>query len=586
MKAMPTKHSTRPLRAAILFPAAGLFILAQSLTANAAIQEAIQEATDDSWTSSIFSTYGITILLVVVLGSLFVYKKLQKRREEKEYAEAHPAKTRTQPEEFEFNTPSPAPAVAPAAASDRRGHANEPFPPPEKVTEPAIPAFGAYRVDQEVGKLVLGKPHRSDVMSSRASDDRRAIEASLIKALEADDVSADSYRRVQQALQEYGFVARQSATLLMGRDAWERSSAARTLGQMKSAASLPFLIEALHDGDSVVRNQAISSLALLKMPAAIGALIDMARHHSDIPATLLSDALSACSVETLSFLDAPSAEPGFQSNDRSATVSDSYERFVSFEQLPPGDDDEELAKSLASFAGAADAARIAVAQELALHPVQAAVVALISMVIEDSEPSVRAAAVSSLGSIDHESVFAGVLIALSDESRIVRAAAARTMTGLHFDRADAYVRVMETADPEMLRKVAKACVSTGIVAQAVDRLASEDRRQAYEAFSLFSLLARAQETQPIIDTIENHRDEEARLSAIRVLNMSGQSNVVPKLRELAARDSLSENVRTAVLEALYKLDQDQPPVDLPVDLNITNDLNVSDNEPVFLHNSP
>jgi hypothetical protein len=25
---------------------------------------------------------------------------------------------------------------------------------------------------------------------------------------------------------------------------------------------------------------------------------------------------------------------------------------------------------------------------------------------------------------------------------------------------------------------------------------------------------------------------------------------------------------------------------LPVDLNITNDLNVSDNEPVFLHNSP
>ena len=64
--------------------------------------------------------------------------------------------------------------------------------------------------------------------------------------------------------------------------------------------------------------------------------------------------------------------------------------------------------------------------------------------------------------------------------------------------------------------------------------------------------------------------------------MAGQSSVVPKLRELAARESLSESVRTAVLEALYKLDQDQP----PVDLNITSDLNVSDNEPVFLHNSP
>jgi HEAT repeat protein len=575
---MSTKHSTRPSRAAILAPAAGLIILAQSLTANAAMQE----ATDDSWTSSIFSTYGITVLLVVVLGSLFVYKKIQKRREAQEFADANPVKSRPQPEEFEFNAPSPAPAVASAGVSDRRSRPNEPPPGSEKVAEPAIPAFGAYRVDQEVGKLVLGKPHRSDVMSSRATDDRRAIEASLIKAMEAEDVSADSYRRVQLALEEYGFVARQSATLLMGRDAWERSSAARTLGQMKSPASLPFLIEALHDGDSVVRNQAISSLASLKLPSAIGALLDIARRHSDIPATLLSDTLSACSVETLNFLDAPAHEPGFMSSDRSASVSENYERFVSFEELPPGDDNEELAQCLAGLQGAEEAGRISVAQELALHPLQAAVTTLTAMVLEDSEPSVRAAAVASLGSIDHESVFAPVLIGLSDESRIVRAAAARTMTGLHFDRADAYVRVMETAEPDLLRQVAKACVSTGIAAQAVDRLASEDRRQAYEAFSLFSLLARAQETQPIIDVIESHRDDEVRLCAVRVLNMAGQSSVVPKLRELAARESLSENVRTSVLEALYKLDQDQP----LVDLNITNDLNLSDNEPVFLHNSP
>src|SRR5436190_15063276 len=343
MKAMSNQNSTRPSRAAILVLAAGLLILIQSLTVNAAIQE----ATDDSWTSTIFSTYGITILLVVVLGALFVYKKIQKRKEAQEYGTAHPAKTRIQPEEIEYGTP--APAVSSADVTERRAHAREPFPIPEKVAEPAIPAFGAYRVDQEVGKLVLGKPHRSDVISSRAPEDRRAIEASLVKALEADDVSADSYRRVQTALEEYGFVARQSATLLMGRDAWERSSSARTLGQMKSPVSLPFLIEALHDADSVVRNQVISSLALLKMPAAIGALLDIARRHSDIPATLLSDTLSACSVETLSFLDAPSTEPAFMSSDRSAMISDGYERFVSFQELPPGDDDEELAKSLASL---------------------------------------------------------------------------------------------------------------------------------------------------------------------------------------------------------------------------------------------
>jgi len=168
-----------------------------------------------------------------------------------------------------------------------------------------------------------------------------------------------------------------------------------------------------------------------------------------------------------------------------------------------------------------------------------------------------------------------VLIGLADESRIVRAAAARTLTSLNFDRADAYVRVMETADPEMMKKVAQACVQTGIVAQGVDRLASEDRHQAFEAFSLFSLLARANETDPITNVIEKHQDEDVRLCAVRVLNVAGQAALVPKLREIVGKESMPESVRTAVLEVLYKLDQDEPLMHLEA----------SDNEPMTLHNS-
>jgi hypothetical protein len=96
------------------------------------------------------------------------------------------------------------------------------------------PGLRGYRVDQEVSKLVVGKPHRMDVMASRTVDDRRAIEASLIKAIESSDTTEDGRRRAREALEEYGFVARQSATMLMGRDAWERSSAARTLGQISA----------------------------------------------------------------------------------------------------------------------------------------------------------------------------------------------------------------------------------------------------------------------------------------------------------------------------------------------------------------
>src|ERR1044072_7885581 len=111
MKAMPTKKSTRPTRAAILFPATGLLILTQSLTANAAIQE----ATDDSWTSTIFSTYGITVLLVVVLGALFVYKKIMKRREEKDFEDVRPRQ-----EEAEFVDSQSAQPTAHSADSTRQ----------------------------------------------------------------------------------------------------------------------------------------------------------------------------------------------------------------------------------------------------------------------------------------------------------------------------------------------------------------------------------------------------------------------------------------------------------------------------------
>lgn len=567
---MPTQNPTLPFRHLarnLLFSAAVLcFVVASSGTA----QAAMQEESSDSWFSTIFSTYGITIMLILLLSGLVFYKRWNSKKEAEEIMAAGGSRRSKEPQVPADSTPE-----QPSMMVERRAQQVEPAQVAERSHESEVVAFGAYRVDQEVGKLVVGKPHRMDVMASRATDDRRAIEASLIKALESEDTNDDGRRRARQALEEYGFVARQSATMLMGRDAWERSSAARALGQIGAHSSLSFLIEALHDNDSVVRNQAVSSLGSLKMPAAIGALLDIARRHPDIPASLLSESLSACSVESLGYLDAPSTEPAMLGAGSSADGGD-LEKLVAFEDLPSGDDDDELTETLQGLLDADDNARALVAQKLALYPVQRSVSTLTSMVVEDQEPAVRAAAVASLGSIDHESVFAPVLLALADESRTVQAAAARTLTGLHFDRADAYVRVMETADAETMRKVALACVKTGIVAQAVDRLASEDRHQAYEAFSLFSLLARANETKPITDVIESHQDEEVRLCAVRVINLAGQSAIAPKLREIVAREGMPENVRTAVLEVLYKLDQDQPLLDL----------NQSDNVPVTLHNSP
>ncbi|HVS21272.1 MAG TPA: HEAT repeat domain-containing protein [Pyrinomonadaceae bacterium] len=512
-------------------------------------------SSSDDWLSALFSTYGFTIILVLFLVGLMVYKI----RASKKTRDAAAAKTRARGQRSEKNYLAPVGTPAePGLLEDRRAHSRPAEPQLDKapVVDFEQSAYGAYRIDQEVGKLVLGKPHRMDVMASRVPDDRRAIEASLVKALDSSDAGEDGQRRARQALEEYGFVARQSAMLLQGRDAWERSSAARSLGQIGAQSSLVFLIEALHDMDSVVRNQAVSSLGSLKQPAAIGALLDIARRHTDIPASLLSETLSACSVESLGYLDMPSSEPALLGDGASSAESHEMESFIDLEDLPAGNEDEALTTMLTQLGSSDEKARARAVQELGLHHVQRSVSALSSMALNDSDSAVRAAAVASLGSIDHESVFAPVVIALADESREVRAAAARTLSGLHFDRADAYVRVMETADVETLQTVARACVKTGIAAQAADRLASEDRRQAYEAFSLFSLLAKAHETQPILDVIENHEDSEARLCAVRVLNVAAQPDVAPKLRELVGKESVPDNLRTAILEVLYKLDQE------------------------------
>src|SRR5438309_9019895 len=341
MKVMPNQKSVTVLPRLIATAIGGAFLF---LCAAATVR-ADDASSDDDLFSTIFSTYGITVVLVLVLVGLFVFKKVRAKEEAAAF-EAAKSPKRMSRSAANSSTPTVASPREPIMSDERRARveAVQHWENPQPASEASV--YGAYRIDQEVGKLALGKPHRMDVMASRATEDRRAIEGSLVKALDGFEATEESRGRVRRALEEYGFVARQSSNLLLGRDAWERSSAARILGQICSKASLPFLIEALHDGDSVVRNQAIASLGALKMPSAIGALLDIARRHPDIPASLLSETLSACSVESLGYLDSPSSEPAMIGDGTGRGELPELEPFVTFEDLPAGDEDVELTRVL------------------------------------------------------------------------------------------------------------------------------------------------------------------------------------------------------------------------------------------------
>jgi len=413
--------------------------------------------------------------------------------------------------------------------------------------------FGAYRVDQEVARLVQGKTHSVEVISSRAAEDRRAVESSLRKALRSPETDRDGRRRARTALEDYGFVARSCATLLLGSESFDRASAASALGEMRSSQALPFLTEALYDPDVVVRAETVKSMGALGLPSAIGALLDTARRHPDLSADILQPALTACSVESLGLTlgqigDGRWGVEGAEHDCEAADGSYEVEPAARYEELPEWVEDATLREALEFLTDGDSDVRVHCAQQLAQFQVGRAVEALNSLALHDADPSVRAAAVNSLGLINHESVFAPVVVSMADEAREVRAAAARSFSRLSFDRAEAYARVAATADSETLSGVARACVGSGLAAQALNRLTSDDPRQAQEAASLLTLILRAGDAGTVLEAIEGHRDVEVRVAGVRLLGMMNRVELIEGLRAQAERGGLHPRVRLALSE--------------------------------------
>lgn len=407
--------------------------------------------------------------------------------------------------------------------------------------------FGAFQVDREVAKLLQNQAVRLDVLGSRAPEDRLALEAALMKNFRATDADENFKRKVRVTLEEYGFVARMSASLLLAPEACDRASSARSLGELQTPVALPFLLEALYDREPVVRNEAVIGLGALGNPQAIGALLDTARRNTDIPSTLLRAALEKCSVASLNFdTDDASETPALEGALSLPHDITAFEFVSRVEALPRWIDDEHLTDAMERAASADSEMRAAAARTLAQYQVGRAVETLTRLATGDSSVAVRAAAVSSLGMTDHESVFVPVLLCLVDEAREVRAAAARSLSRFGFDRADAYVRIIEQSDVETISKISHALADAGFAAQSIERLTSDDRRQAYEAFALLSLIVKGGDTTLILNAIENHQNLNTRLALVRLLRISNDDGALESLRALGERAELAPEVRAAI----------------------------------------
>ncbi len=187
-------------------------------------------------------------------------------------------------------------------------------------------------------------------------------------------------------------------------------------------------------------------------------------------------------------------------------------------------------------------AREAAIKTLAAFRSSNSVEALRQVALYDLSASLRSKAITVLTDFDHESVFETILLACADPTREVRAAAARGLFRLNFDRSGAWKRIIETDDEFRMSQAVGAATEAGIVVKSFERLVHEDIKIAYEAFTLVALMIKSGETNEIFTALRDHKDERVKYALLHVLKSVKDERSVGGLKDLLTDGNCSAEV--------------------------------------------
>lgn len=176
--------------------------------------------------------------------------------------------------------------------------------------------------------------------------------------------------------------------------------------------------------------------------------------------------------------------------------------------------------------------------------------ALSQIALYDLSSNLRSKAVATLTEFDHESVFETILLACADPTREVRAAAARGLFRLSFDRADAWKRIIATKDEFRMRHAARAATESGIAVKSFDRLLHDDMKISYEAFALVGLLIKSGEVEQIFSAIRKNPDERVKFALLHVLSVVRDDRSLRELNKLRIDTTIPEDVAARVKETV------------------------------------
>lgn len=171
----------------------------------------------------------------------------------------------------------------------------------------------------------------------------------------------------------------------------------------------------------------------------------------------------------------------------------------------------------------------------------------------DLSSGLRSKAAMTLADFDHESVFEPILLACADPTREVRAAAARGLFKLSFDRADAWTRIAETNDEFRMRGAARAAIEADLVKRSFERLVHSDYKTAYEAVALVALLLKAGETKEVFEILHNSRDANMQKAILHIIKVTKEPNSLEGLYSMLEKNDVSEDFRQEINETIEEV---------------------------------
>jgi hypothetical protein len=199
-----------------------------------------------------------------------------------------------------------------------------------------------------------------------------------------------------------------------------------------------------------------------------------------------------------------------------------------FEAEPPEDTFEDLAPAMS-------AVEETIPEDVNVATVTAApldfgagveVPAAIASYLHSVDPYKRAAAVAELARSNSNDAFALISRCFDDHSPHVRNAAARALRKLDPHKTvDLFNRAIDEGSEERRRNIGTAIAASGVAAEAIDNLISESREDTYNALSVLFVMAKAGELDPLVQAIEEHPTEEVCRASIKLLTLSGNSEV-------------------------------------------------------------